>query len=246
MKKVWIGLLIVLAAAVASVFWLAIPPLSMPEALLALQSDNQVTVTEGRWTVFRPTQGTVREGLVLYPGARVDSHAYAPLARAVAEKGFLVVIARMPLNLAVLDADAATPILQAFPEITTWAIGGHSLGGAIAANYIIRHPDQIQGLVLWAAYPSDSDDLSAVGVQVLLISASQDGLTTGALLEDARKLLPANTRWVEIEGGNHAQFGWYGAQPGDHAAAISREDQQAQIVLATVDFLQSLWESSNP
>jgi dienelactone hydrolase len=120
------------------------------------------------------------------------------------------------------------------------AVGGHSLGGAMAASYARKQPDKVQGLVLWAAYPSGSDDLSGHGLQVVSIYATRDGLTTGANIEASRRLLPSSTRWVAIEGGNHAQFGWYGAQSGDQEATISREEQQAQIVTATVDLLRSL------
>ncbi len=52
----------------------------------------------------------------------------------------------------------------------------------------------------------------------------------------SRTLLPADTTWVVIEGGNHAQFGDYGIQPGDNVATISAAEQQTQIVDATVIF----------
>ena len=42
---------------------------------------------------------------------------------------------------------------------------------------------------------------------------------------------------VEIEGGNHAQFGNYGPQKGDPPAAISAQEQQAQTVAAIEAFL---------
>jgi hypothetical protein len=47
-------------------------------------------------------------------------------------------------------------------------------------------------------------------------------------------------QYVIIEGGNHAQFGDYGPQPGDNQATISRADQQAQTVEAVVKFLEFL------
>jgi len=40
----------------------------------------------------------------------------------------------------------------------------------------------------------------------------------------------ATTQWVAIDGGDHAQFGWYGPQDGDQPATISREAQQAQVL----------------
>jgi pimeloyl-ACP methyl ester carboxylesterase len=110
----------------------------------------------------------------------------------------------------------------------------------MAAHFVATHPGAVDGLVLWAAYPASSDDLSQSGVRVVSISASLDGLATPEKIAASRPLLPADTVWVTIEGGNHAQFGWYGPQSGDAPAAIPREAQQAQIVEATVALLESL------
>jgi predicted GH43/DUF377 family glycosyl hydrolase len=110
----------------------------------------------------------------------------------------------------------------------------------MAARFAKTHPDSVQGLALWASYPASSDDLSHSGLHVVSIYASQDGLATGEKIEASRHLLPADTAWVQITGGNHAQFGWYGDQAGDHPASISRTDQQAQVVAATLAMLESL------
>jgi pimeloyl-ACP methyl ester carboxylesterase len=107
----------------------------------------------------------------------------------------------------------------------------------MAANYAHKHPEAIAGLVFWASYPASSDNLSSQDIVVTSIYGSQDGLATRAKIEASRTLLPAQTTWVMIEGGNHAQFGWYGLQPKDYPASISREDQQAQAIEATVELL---------
>ncbi len=67
-----------------------------------------------------------------------------------------------------------------------------------------------------------------------------DGLATGEKIEASRALLPADTTWAPIAGGNHAQFGWYGDQAGDNPAAISRIEQQNQIVAATLALLKRI------
>jgi predicted alpha/beta-hydrolase family hydrolase len=189
------------------------------------------------WLVFRPTDPQPSTGLILYPGGRVDCRAYAPAAQAIAAKGYLVAIVPMPLNLAVFGAGKAEAVINAHPEVTRWAIGGHSLGGAMAAQFARRQPDQIRGLVLWASYPSGSDDLSGSSLLVTSISGTRDGLSTPAKIEASRPLLPADTQWVAIDGGNHAQFGWYGRQAGDGEATIGREEQQRRIVEATLELL---------
>ena len=220
--------------------WASTPAGPMPEALAALESDDAVQVETEPWLIFSPLAENPTEGLVLYPGGRVDPRSYAPAAHALAEKGYLVVIVPMPLNLAVFAPDRASEVMAAFPEIGRWALGGHSLGGAMSAHYVYQNPDAVQGLVLWASYPSSSEDLAGYSTAVTSISATNDGLATPDKIAASRPLLPPDTGWVAIEGGNHAQFGWYGPQAGDGTATISREEQQGQIVAATLALLSRL------
>ena len=226
--------------AVGFVVWALVVPAPMPEAVAAMESDAAVRVTTDRWLVFEPDGQAPETGLVLYPGGRVNPVAYAPAARAIAAEGYLVVIVPMPLNLAVLAPDRAGDVPAAYPEVQTWAVGGHSLGGAMAARYADLNPEQVAGLVLWAAYPAAGNDLSGRELPVVSIYGTRDGLATVDDIEDSRALLPAHTSWVEIEGGNHSQFGWYGSQRRDLEATISREEQQRQVVAATVRLLEML------
>jgi len=212
----------------------------MPDAITAMRSDERVTVVHDDVIVFRPNATDPLVGLIFYPGARVDPVSYAPAMREVAAQGFLVVITPMPLNLAVLDSDRAAKVMEDFPEIQRWAVGGHSLGGAMAAAFAASNGSGIDGLVLWAAYPPSGDDLSGWAGKMMSVSATNDGLTTPDDVARTRTLLPALAEFVAIEGGNHAQFGWYGEQRGDGTATISREDQQSQTVAATLRLLDAL------
>ncbi len=220
--------------------WGLTPSKPMTEALEAVRSDNQVSVQTGEWLVFTPLEGQVETGFIIYPGGHVDHRAYAPLAKLVAASGYLVVIVPMPLNLAVLNSEAALKVIAAYPEIKHWAIGGHSLGGAMAAHFIFQHPEEVDGLILWAAYSASNEDLSGSEIKVLSVSGTLDGLSTPEKIEDSRLRLPVDTSWVLITGGNHAQFGWYGDQSGDNPAQISRLEQQDQVLSATLDFLAAL------
>ena len=170
----------------------------------------------------------------------MDEQAYAAHARAIASQGFRVVVVPMPLHFAFLDVNAADDVIAAFPSTTRWVVGGHSLGGAMAATYASQNPDQIAGLVLWAAYPAGSADLSQSGLPVLSIYASNDGLATAEDIAASVSLLPAGTTFVEIAGGNHAGFGWYGDQNGDGERTIPQVAQQEQIVTVTVNFLNRI------
>lgn len=234
-----LGLILILFGA-GFVVWGETPAPPMPEALTALQSDARVQVTSGQWLVFTPAASLATTGFIIYPGGRVDYRAYAPAAHQIAAQGYLVVIVRMPLNLAVFDMNAAQEVQNAYPQIKHWAIGGHSLGGAMAASFANSHPDRLKGLVLWAAYPASGDDLSQTSLSTVSIFGSKDGLATREKIDTSRQLLPPDTTWVKIDGGNHAQFGWYGNQPGDNPASISRSDQQAQMVAATLKILEGL------
>ena len=232
--------IVLLLTVVGFVVWASNPLGPMPEALEAMQTDSQVQVTEDRWIVFQPTGAQPDTGLVIYPGGRVDPRSYAPIARQIAGQGYLAVIVPMPLNLAVFGSDRAQEVIAAHPEIQHWAVGGHSLGGAMAARFAIQHPGVVQGLDLWAAYPASSDDLSGYDLQVVSMIGSLDGLGTAQGIEETKHLLPPGTNFITIEGGNHSQFGWYGDQPGDAQATISREEQQAQVLQATLKLLAGL------
>jgi pimeloyl-ACP methyl ester carboxylesterase len=110
----------------------------------------------------------------------------------------------------------------------------------MAANFARKHPEWLTGLVLWASYPASSDNLSQSSLRVVSIYGTQDGLSDAGKIAASKALLPKDTRYVPIDGGNHAGFGWYGVQSGDGQAKISRQEQQAQVVQATLDLLEEL------
>ncbi len=241
-RRRWLLLLLLIPvlAVVGFVGWAAGAAAPLAEAQAAMQSDAQVAVTTNPWLVFQPVGATAQTGLILYPGAKVAPAAYAPAAHQFAAAGYLVIIVPMPLNLAIFDADRATAVIATYLQVRHWAIGGHSLGGAMAAQFAYAHPAAVQGLVLWAAYPPDGGSMADRPLAVVSISGTQDGLAIPAKIAASRPLLPPTTTWVPIAGGNHAQFGWYGPQDGDGVATISREAQQAQVVSATLQLLQGL------
>jgi pimeloyl-ACP methyl ester carboxylesterase len=241
-KKILLALLVVLLLAVAAfVVWASTPLGPMPEALAALESDAAVQVTTEPWFSFQPTGESRSTGLIFYPGGRVDPRSYAPPARALAEQGYPVVIVPMPLNLAVFGAGKAADVIAAMPEVENWVIAGHSLGGSMAATFINGNPEAIDGLALWASYPASGDDLSGrSALAATSIYGTADGV---AAMEDVlagQPLLPVATVWAPIEGGNHAQFGWYGPQSDADVATISRKEQQAQVIAATLALLEQV------
>jgi len=249
-------LLALLVAAGAFAAWALTGPRAEEAALAALGAEGDggfyglgydgvgyeaVAVEQDRWLVFSPVAQPPTTGLILYPGARVDPRAYAVAARMIAAAGGCrVVIVPMPLNLAVLGANRADDVIAAYPEVTRWAIGGHSLGGAMAALYAHDHPEAISGLLLWAAYPAASNDLSARDLPVASLYGTRDGLANPAKIEASWALLPADAQFIAIEGGNHAGFGRYGPQAGDLAAEISVGEQERQVVSGSLLLLKAI------
>jgi dienelactone hydrolase len=239
-RRIALIILVVLGIALAAgLVWLNDLADPTAEATAAMAPDETVSVSSDGAIVFEPAT-PASTGFVIYPGGRVSAEAYAPVARQIAEAGYLTVITPMPFGLAVLSPDAASGVIADHPEIERWVIGGHSLGGAMAAQYADGHPDVIDGLVLWAAYPAGGTDLSDSDLLVTSISASEDGLASAEEIAASAAQLPPDTTFVEIEGGNHAGFGSYGAQGGDGVATISPAAQQAQVVEATLALLEAV------
>jgi len=235
--------------------------LAMPEALEAMESDFRVTVEtvevaeweEGSnfYFAFKPKHASPTIGFIFYPGGLVDPRAYAPPARAIAEKGYLVVIVKMIRDLAVFSADRADRIISDYSGIKTWAIGGHSIGGSFACYYAHKHMDVIDGVVLWAAWPPEGYSLVGTNLKAISIYGTNDGDPEG--IKAGAALLPEGTPFVEIEGGNHTQCGYYWdgvnedyVQLGDNPADISREKQQRIIIESTLDFLSQFKDSACP
>lgn len=173
------------------------------------------------YLIFEPDETTT--GFIFYPGGKVEHTAYIPLMENLASEGILCVLVEMPFHLAVLDMDAAEGIPEQFPQIESWYIGGHSLGGAMAASYLSECADKFDGLVLLGAY--STADLSETDISVLSIYGSEDQVMDREKYELNKSNLPENFTEIVMEGGCHAYFGMYGMQDGDGTPTISNEDQ---------------------
>lgn len=172
-------------------------------------------------------------GLVFYPGAKVEYSAYAPLMRDFAERGYLAVVVEMPFNFAFFDIDAADRVRAAFPQVESWWVGGHSLGGSMAAQYAADHASDegLDGVVLLGAYTAS--DLSGADLGAVVVYGTNDEVLDRAKLDGSASLLPEGAETVEIDGGNHAYFGNYGMQSGDGEASVTpgaQQEETARIV----------------
>jgi hypothetical protein len=239
----WLLLIFVvacIAASIAGYRWAtsARPPL--PEAVAALTSDDHVTVAQEPWLVFSSTQTTPTTGFIFYPGGRIDPRGYAHLMRLIADEGYLAVLPEMPFNIAAFRPNTANDIIAQYPGIERWVIGGHSVGGTMAAGYTAKYPESIDGLAIWASYPAANADLSGLDIPVVSIYGSNELRVNDSSIGARKHLLPEDTRYVRIEGGDHHQFGSYVIGPEDHLATTSRASQQQQIIQATLEILREV------
>ena len=224
---------------------MARPLVATATAQEALYSQDGVDVVERiTWYELEPDKkdeagAAVRPttGLIFLPGGRVDPRAYAALLRPLARAGFLIVVLREPLGFSIADSDHAQTVIDRHPEIQSWAVGGHSLGGVVAASFADTHP-QIKALVLYAAYPEAP--LQRTDLKVVSLYGGADELTTPAEIEESKADLPPATAYVEVPGAAHSTFGDYGLQTGggqpsgDPAAARQLIRQTTQAVLQSI------------
>ena len=217
------------------------------EALAAMQSDDRVTVEEGKYLSFRPATGEPTLGVIFYPGANCDIRGYAPVFHRVASRGYLVVDVQMPRNFAIFAPDRADEVRAAYPNIKRWVIAGHSIGGAMAGYYAFHHEKDLAGVIIWDAYPPEQDSLAESDLPVWLIHRATLAGAPPEKFEQMRHLFPVSSTWVPVPGGIHMYFGSFdgGGYKEEWTPKISREAQQDIVVTTMLNALQAM-ESSAP
>ncbi len=217
----------------------------VPDA--ALKSSRMVRVLElDDATLFRPAAPKVGPLVVLLPGGAVDPTAYVPVARAVAEAGWMVALVRLPWRMAFTDAsqedvwERVVAARDAAGVPGPIVLGGHSRGAALAARFAGEHPAELAGLFLIGTTHPKADDLSSITMPVLKVSGTRDCVADENASLANRSLLPAGTTWVSIVGANHAQFAYYGAQLGDCWATITRDAQQEELLRVVLRWLDTV------
>ena len=206
------------------------------EAITAFEVENEVIREESEdgTIVYMPKEATA--GFIFYPGGKVEHTAYEPLMKALASEGILCVLTEMPFRLAVLDMNAADGIKEHYPDVTNWYMGGHSLGGSMAAAYLGENHAGYEGLILVGSY--STEDLSETSLKVLSVYGSEDKVLNYDNYVESKSNLPAGFTEVVLDGGCHAYFGMYGAQEGDGVPAISNEEQIRLTVDVIMEFVE--------
>ena len=229
-----ISLLTALLLSGCSIFSGSYPAVVDDTAIETFEADMS---EETGWLVYKP-ETQVDSALVFYPGGKVEPNAYGLLAHEIATQlDILVVVIPMPLDLAVLGGNRGSRVQDYFPSIAFWYIGGHSLGGTMAASLAYKNPDDWNGLALLASYPQDKHDFTESEQAIITIIGDRDGLISQEKWQNSLELLPEQTIQRVIKGGNHAGFGNYGDQDGDLPAAIMLSEQRRQTVDALAQWL---------
>ena len=231
------------SCAVLALIWWLVPYSAAPPALAAMTSDDTLTVTETpSQIVMTPTGIPSEVGVLFQPGALVDARAYAAVLRPLAENGHIVVIPKQPFGIAFLSTGAFSSARTEHPTVDRWVLGGHSLGGVVAAtdaqSFSKEPGDPVAGVLFFASYPAS--DMSTLPTPVLSIFASNDGLATPEKVSASKAMLPKDTTFTVIKGGVHANFGDYGPQAGDGEPTVSRDEARTQISSVSLAFVESL------
>lgn len=206
-----------------------------PSEVLEGQVDLDAIERDDNGLVFTP-ENPNGQGLIVYQGAKVKTGAYAYLGEKLSEQGYTVSIPQLPLNFGIFGVNKAEAVIEDYPDIQSWFIGGHSLGGVAAAMYAEDHQDELAGLFFLGSYPAG--DFALSDLPMLSVFGENDGLTLPENIENNRVLFSANSEFVEIPGGNHAQFGLYGEQKGDDEADIAPLEQQDLIIEALLNWME--------
>lgn len=227
MVRALVALVVVLVLLVVGVlFWANMVMRGERDAAIDAWTDPGVSIrSTDHSIVMTPTGEASGEGLVYIPGARVDPYAYMYVLSGAVAEGLTVVITKPTLNLAFFDQRPLDTFTADAPEVSSWAVGGHSLGGVRACQ--LADSPEVAGLVLFGSYCAN--DLSDSRMPVLSISGSADGLSTPEKIAEAAPLLPQSAVFVEIEGLNHAGFGSYGPQSGDGVGTVSRSEVRTEL-----------------
>lgn len=195
----------------------------------AMQGSDVIGVTEsdGYYLFFHKDQ-EADKGIVFYPGGKVEETAYAPMLLELAEHGYEVYLVKMPAKLAIFGMNAAEDIMEDALHIKEWTMMGHSLGGAMAASFSAGHDEEVDQLVLLAAY--STEDLTDKEIEVFSFYGTEDKVLNMEKYEKYYSNLPEDVVEEVIEGGNHAYYAHYGEQDGDGTATITREEQQECVL----------------
>lgn len=231
-RKIKIGIIIIIVLVIAyAAFTFLSYNHAQDTATKYLNGTSEVSVVKIDNGLFVDGHGN-DTAFIFYPGAKVEYTSYLPMLCDLASEGIDCYVVQMPFNFAIFGENEADSIINS-TNYSHYILSGHSMGGYVASSYM-AHSGKGDGLVLFAAYPTEK-----IEKPVLSIYGSDDGVLNYKTYNESKTLMD-NLTEVIIDGGNHAQFGYYGNQSGDNPSKISPEKQQNQSVDEIVKFIDKL------
>lgn len=231
-RKIMIAIVIIVALIAAySIYYLTSYSPAEQTAADCLNGTDNVSISKIDNELFIDGYGN-DTAVIFYPGAKIEYTSYLPMLCNLSSRGVDCYLVEMPFNIALLGENEADEIIES-TNYSKYVLCGHSLGGVVASSYM-AHSGKGDGLVLLAGYPTEN-----ITKPVLSIYGSNDGNLNRKSYDEAKPLM-SNLTEVVIDGGNHAQFGYYGTQSEDNAADITPENQQNQTVTKILEFINRL------
>lgn len=230
-KKLLLGMLLLVSVMFLALFVYSSNPYQplddMQLEINSLDTSNIVVNETSRQISYQVTDPIAN--ILFIPGGLVNPHSYDYLMMKLALEGYQITIFKPFFDLAILTPNFASKYLE---ETLDNIIIGHSLGGVVA-SMIASKSDLISKVILMGSYPIQ--DIS--DKEVLLITAEFDIQMNQEEFDNSLQYVNDDYIQYEVIGGNHAQFGWYGPQKGDGEATITTLEQQNEVFLVILDFL---------
>lgn len=131
----------------------------------AIPFENSLYFENGDYRIHYRTYGNSSSNcgqVMLLHGFGLSTASLDPIAEQYAKNNYYVVTVDLP-NFGYSSRETSKTALQSREDLVfsllenlkgKWIIGGHSMGGGIAANVAINHPEIITGVVLYAPQTS--------------------------------------------------------------------------------------------
>ncbi len=232
-RTVWFSIVIILFIW----NWSTFQSHNLPENTFSNSKDISVTETDDKIT-FKPNHSNNQLEVIFFQGGLTDPKAYGPICKKLAENGFTSHLIKMDWRLPQYDYQKISKLFDL--QHGQFAIGGHSQGGKMAAQFVYENPKIFKGLFLMGTSHPRDIDLSSNNIPCIKLYAEYDGLASVEEVMENKNKLPAKTELILIKGGNHSQFGYLGQLLMDSSPNITLEEQQEMSFVSLNEFLSRI------
>ena len=217
--------------------WSTFQSRNLPKDTFISNDTIEVFENDDRIT-FKSKQADRPVEIIFFPGGLTDPEAYAPLCRKIAGNGYTCHIIKASFRLPQYDYQKISALFDF--QSRTYIIGGHSQGARMAAQFVYENPVLMKGLFLLGTSNPRDINLSQFSIPTIKLYAEHDGLASVEEVLEHKNKLPADSKLILVEGGNHSQFGYLGELLGDDGAKITLEEQQSIVLENLINFFNEV------